>query len=183
MAARITRTLSRLKEFELQLSVSFVDWPEITLREQKGKLPYDFCNTGTEEGWIESPPEWIDSSILYQSVYTTWLSMREDFDAESQKHANKSFDMLLGPDFAYELNHPMECWFLAISPTTVASVANHLDSFDFSSMEQLFDKHCSESDLDCIESYDEGFYPYILQWKSAIDIAKEMRWGLLGHCG
>ena len=158
----------------MQLSIFLVDWPEITFREQAGPLPNDFCNTGTEEGWIEDPPDyWCDSSLLYQAIFTTWLSMRREFDAQNDDHARKSFDMLLGPDSPFELIHPMQCWFLAISPMTLSSVSVHLNAFDFSPISKLFDKHCGESDLDYIESYEDGFLPYMMQWKNAVDAAKK----------
>jgi hypothetical protein len=168
----------------LQLSASLVDWPEITFRERSGPLPGDFCNIGMEEGWIEDPPDdWCNSSIIYQSIFTTWLKIRKDLDAENQKHANGSFDLLLGVDSPYELTYPMECWFLAISPTTVESVSAHLEAFNSSPLEKLFEKHCVESDLDYIESYQDGFYPYLMQWKAVVGTAKKMGWGILGHCG
>ena len=162
----------------------FVDWPEITFRQENGRLTPEFWNTGLEEGWIEDPSSWPDdSSIFYEAIAAAWRTITQELDAKNRAHSVESFDLIFGRYPKYELVHEMECWFMAVSPETVSSISTNISSLDFSDIESTFAKHSDELDLDYIEDYETGLYPYLMQWKAAIDDAKKMRWGLLGHYG
>ena len=168
----------------MQVSACFVDWPEITFRQENGPLPPEFCDTGLEEGWIEDPTSWRDdSAIFYEAISEAWRTISLELDADNRAHAVESFDLLFGREPKYELVHSMECWFIAMSPETVSSVSTHLSALSFDEIKNVFGKLNDELDLHYIENYDDGFHPYLLQWKQAINEAQKMRWGLLGHYG
>ena len=166
----------------MQVNVYLVDWPEISFREQSGPLPANFCETALEEGWVEYPPSWRDdSSLFFEEVREIWPAISQKLNIENYALASSSFDLLFGNNPPYDLAYTMDSWFFAISRDTVLGISKSLSELNFSNIQSVFETHIDEIEPRYIEDYEKDLHPYLIQWKTAFDSAKKMKWGLLGR--
>jgi len=174
----------------MQLSVELIEWQEAVARNIASTLHDDLAeiNDGVEPStWVRSPEAWpSDSANQYTAVQVACVDIGKQLEDDSC--FRDSIGVIFSSDgLPFELDNPMECWFMAMSPDTIRNVARNFNSVNFNSMAEPFRQHCSSDTpfklFDQDSDFEDDFFSYLIQWKQAIDESAARNWGLLAHCG
>lgn len=175
----------------METTLDIVDWNELKKFEDTEKFAEWRLNVEKDPAWIRGLQDvgWLETSThAYFEIGDGLDQIVFDLPVDQAEFLRKSLLTVICPDEDNATADfpciPESCYFITLSPESVASIAEELEKLDLVLVSDRLTAYLSKDfEEDAKTEVKRDVDDYLLQVVALIKAAHAQQWGILGHMG